>query len=107
MAPGSEGPLGVAEARAALEPSAPPRPPTPRRFRGSVVLADAGRPIPEFSKIAQEVISHLAGDPDVRVELRLEIEAEHRGAGFGTETVRTVRENARTLRFDHVEFEEE
>jgi hypothetical protein len=99
---------GIAETKATLEEASRVRVPPAgqRRFRGSVRL-DPGRPIPEFSRIAQEVISHLAGDPNVRVELRLEIEAEHRGDGFDAATSRVVRENARTLRFDHVEFEEE
>ncbi|HWP64002.1 MAG TPA: hypothetical protein VNO86_11085, partial [Candidatus Binatia bacterium] len=103
------GERGIAETMAPLEGAAGGpslRPSAPLRFRGSVSL-DAGRPIPDFSRIAQEVISHLTGDPNVRVELRLEIDAEHRGSGFEGDVVRTVRENARTLRFDHVEFEEE
>jgi len=104
---GSAG-TSIAETRATLDEATRARVPPAgqRRFRGSVRL-DPGRPIPEFSRIAQEVISHLAGDPNVRVELHLEIEAEHRGDGFDLTTSRVVRENARTLRFDHVEFEEE
>ncbi len=80
-------------------------PARPRRFHGTVVLdpvrvgADAGR-------IAEEVISHLTALPGARVEVTLEIEADVPG-GVPEHVVRTVTENARTLKFRTHGFERE
>ncbi len=88
-------------------PPSPPPPPElkPRRFHGTVDLnpervgRDAGR-------IAEEIISHLAGKPGAEVTVTLEIEAKLPG-GADDALVRTVTENARTLKFRSQGFERE
>jgi predicted AAA+ superfamily ATPase len=58
----------------------------------------------DFRNIADEVIAHLvASGADVRV--RIEIEADH-ATGFEDAKVRTVSENATTLKFEQAGFEE-
>jgi len=90
---------------AAVAPGATPIPAPPRRFHGSVPLhplrvgADAG-------KVAQEVIAHLAGLPGAQVRVTVEIEATVPG-GIPDQVVRTVTENARTLKFSSHGFERE
>lgn len=86
-------------------PPPPPRP-SPRRFHGTVELAptrvgrDAGR-------IAEEVISHLAGLPGAQVKVTLEIDV-HMPDGATEHVIRTVTENCRALKFDpHSGFENE
>jgi hypothetical protein len=91
-------------------PTPPAAPPVARvaRFHGEAVLADPGTPIPELQKIVSEVIGPLAAQTDVRLTVRIDIEAEHRAdAGFTDQTVRTVSENAKTLRFRDFGFEKE
>jgi hypothetical protein len=57
----------------------------------------------DFKNIAEEVITHLR-QPGVRLTVRVDIEAtDHRG--FGEATIRTVSENATTLKFDQSGFE--
>jgi hypothetical protein len=79
--------------------------PGPRRYHGTVVL-DATRAGRDASRIADEVISHLAGLVGARVTVTLEIEAEL-PEGAPENVVRTVTENARTLRFTSQGFEKE
>ena len=77
----------------------------PRRFHGTVELEptrvgrDAGR-------IAEEVISHLAGIVGSRVTVTLEISAEI-PSGVPEQIVRIVTENSRTLKFTNQGFERE
>jgi hypothetical protein len=59
---------------------------------------DAGR-------IADEVISHLAGLMGSGVSVTLEVQAEVQ-AGVPEKVVRTVTENCRTLKFQNHGFEE-
>lgn len=68
------------------------------RFSGSVKI-DPERPNKAFSTITQEVLEHLTGlvDTDVSVELRVEA---LRSEGFPDDVIRTVTENARTLKFE-------
>ncbi|TAK54308.1 MAG: ATP-binding protein [Gammaproteobacteria bacterium] len=84
-------------------------PPAPevrlRRFHGTVDL-DSLRVGRDASRIADEVISHLAGQPGAEVTVTLEIEARLPG-GASDQLVRTVLENSRTLRFRSQGFEEE
>ncbi len=90
------------------EPGPGPGPdpqPAPRRFHGSVDI-DPVRAGKVVGQIAEEVVSHLTGLVGSRVELTLEIEAEIPD-GAPEHVVRTVTENARTLRFTSQEFEEE
>lgn len=80
-------------------------PPLPRRFHGSVEL-DATRIGRDAGKIAEEVVQHLTGLVDSKVEVTLEIQAEIPD-GVPENIVRTVTENCRTLKFKTQGFEEE
>lgn len=84
-------------------PSGPPPGPAPkRRFFGSKkITADAYAG--ELAKINAEVLTHLASGAKLTITLDIEAESE---AGFTEQQVRTVRENATTLKFDSAEFEE-
>jgi hypothetical protein len=77
----------------------------PKRFHGSVAL-DAARVGRDASRIADEVIAHLTGLIDAKVKVTLEVEAEI-ASGAPDSVVRTVTENARTLRFNTHGFEKE
>ena len=77
----------------------------PKRFHGTVSL-DATRVGRDASRIADEVIAHLAGLVGARVTVTIEIEAEI-PAGAPDHVVRTVTENSRTLRFSSQGFERE
>ncbi len=83
---------------AALDEVETRRGPAATVFRGSVAL-DASRPVKHFGDISKEVLDHLAGQVGAEVEIRLEITAG-KPDGFPDHTVRTVTENARTLKFD-------
>ena len=90
----------------------PPRPspeptsrPKPKRFHGKVSL-DAARVGLDASNIANEVISHLEGVVGADVNVTLEIEASI-PEGAPEHVVRTVTENAQTLKFDDHGFEQE
>lgn len=82
-----------------------PRAAQPKRFHGTVEL-DATRVGRDASRIADEVISHLAGLVGARVTVTLEVEAEI-PAGAPDHVVRTVTENGRTLKFRSQGFEKE
>lgn len=69
----------------------------PKRFHGSVSL-DANRVGRDAGKIAEEVIAHLVGLVGAQVSVTLEI-AANVPDGAPDSVVRTVTENARTLRF--------
>ena len=99
-----------------VEPPKPPPGPGPgpepvrrvRRFHGEVSLGDPRRPIPELTKIVDEVIDRLAQQTDVRLKVTLQVEAEHSADdGFAEDTVRTISENAKTLRFKDFGWEKE
>ncbi|MGD0658934.1 MAG: Swt1 family HEPN domain-containing protein [Syntrophorhabdales bacterium] len=85
----------------------PRRIPTPvlRRFHGTVQL-DATRVGRDASRIADEVIAHLAGQVNAEVTVTLEIEASLPD-GASEQIVRTVTENSRTLKFTSHGFESE
>jgi len=104
------GPAGTAGATFGQTDTTPgPTPsvevPKARRFHGTVALEptrvgrDAGR-------IADEVISHLSGLVGANLAVTLEIEADV-PAGVPDHVVRTVTENARTLKFKSQGFETE
>lgn len=99
-------------------PPGPPRPPSPpvgtpdpgpapaptvKRFFGTKAL-DTDRYALDFTNIADEVVAHLR-DQDVDLVVRIEIEATST-SGFTESKIRTVAENAATLRFDQAGFEE-
>jgi hypothetical protein len=108
--PGSPGPTG---GPLATPPGAPtpggtpgaPAPQLPKRFHGSVTL-DATRVGRDAGRIADEVISHLTALVGSEVKVTLEIEAQVPN-GIPENTVRTVTENSRTLKFDTQGFEKE
>jgi hypothetical protein len=90
------------------EPGPSPLPPPERklrRFHGTVQL-DPERAGRDASRIADEVIAHLAGQVGAKVTVTLEIQAEFEG-GASDQTVRTVTENSRTLKFTSHGFESE
>ncbi len=90
------------------DPDPDPVPPPesgPKRFHGSVGVEPL-RAAKAVGQIAEEVVSHLAGLVGAKVELTLEIEAGIPD-GAPEHVVRTVTENARTLRFKSFGFEEE
>ena len=89
-----------------------PHPPGPeaqrrvlRRFHGSVSL-DPDRLGRDAGRIAEEIVQHLTTQENARVVLTLEIEADLPD-GASDKVVRTVTENARTLKFKSQGFEEE
>lgn len=84
-----------------------PVPPTAlsRRFHGTVRL-DPSRVGRDASRIADEVIAHLAGQVGAEVTVTLEIEASLPG-GASEQIVRAVTENSRTLKFTTHAFETE
>ncbi len=77
----------------------------PKRFHGTVTL-DATRVGRDASRIADEVIAHLAGLVGSTVTVTLEIEAQI-PSGAPDHVVRTVTENSRTLKFTSQGFEKE
>jgi hypothetical protein len=86
----------------------PNPPPSAKRFYGSVLL-DATRATRvgcDAGRIAEEVIAHLAGLPDAKVKVTLEIDVAL-PEGAPENVVRTVTENARTLKFANQGFEKE
>jgi hypothetical protein len=85
----------------------PPKPAEakPKRFHGTAVL-DTTRVGRDASRIAEEVISHLAGLVGARVTVTIEVEAEIPD-GASDNVVRTVTENSRTLKFTSHGFEKE
>jgi hypothetical protein len=80
-------------------PDIPARPPA-AVFRGSVTL-DPHRPVKAFGELSKEILDHLASPVGAGVEVRVEIVAR-KPDGFPDHTVRTVTENAHTLKFDEV-----
>jgi hypothetical protein len=79
----------------------------PKRFYGNVTL-DPARVGRDAGRIADEVISHLAGlmGSKVTVTVTLEIEANI-PLGVPEHVVRVVTENSRTLKFTNQGFEKE
>ena len=90
-------------------PSPDPSPLPPalklRRFHGTVSL-DPTRVGRDASRIADEVIAHLAGQVGAEVTVVLEI-AVSLPDGASDQIVRTVTENSRTLKFTNHGFESE
>jgi hypothetical protein len=88
-----------------LPPDTPPGASKPKRFHGTATL-DATRVGRDASKIADEVIAHLAALVGASVTVTIEIEAQL-PEGAPDNVVRTVTENSRTLRFISQGFEKE
>ncbi len=74
------------------------------RFFGTKELSADGY-AKDFKKITDEVLTHLAATPGVNLKVTIEIEATT-GKGFDESRVRTVSENAKTLKFEQSGFEE-
>jgi len=89
----------------APQPEPPQGPAKPKRFHGTATL-DASRVGRDAGKIAEEVISHLVGLVGANVTVTIEIEAQI-PEGAPDNVVRTVTENARTLKFTSQGFEKE
>ena len=77
----------------------------PRLFYGAVDL-DPLRLTRDAGQIAEAIVQHLTGLVGGKVKVRLEVEAEV-PEGVPEDVVRTVTENARTLRFESHGFERE
>jgi len=90
-----------------VTPTGDPKPAAakPKRFHGTAVL-DPTRVGRDASRIAEEVVSHLAGLVGARVTVTIEVEAEIPD-GAPDQVVRTVTENSRTLKFTSHGFEKE
>lgn len=85
-----------------------PPPPQQRRFQryhGSVEVS-AQRINREIPLIVEEVLQHLTSLAGCEVNITLEISARF-GDGFDESTMRTISENARTLKFRNSDFEEQ
>jgi predicted AAA+ superfamily ATPase len=76
-----------------------------RRFHGTVRV-DSSRVGRDAGRIAEEVISHLAGQMGAEVTVTIEIEAKLPN-GVSDQLIRTITENSRTLKFDSQGFETE
>jgi hypothetical protein len=85
----------------------PPQPPRPSniRFFGTTTLNPEFY-ARDFGRITSEVIQHLAAVEGVELEVRLEITAVAK-TGFDEAKVRTISENAQTLKFEQSGFEAE
>lgn len=105
QAPGAALQFSPPPAGGSPRPEPPPGPTKPRRFHGTATL-DATRVGRDASKIAEEVISHLAGLVGATVTVTIEIEAQI-PEGAPDHVVRTVTENSRTLKFTSQGFERE
>lgn len=100
---GGVGPLGgVTEDGGGARP-ATEEPHALTRFYGRVTL-DPDRYARDFGRVQQEILSQLSSRLGNQLEIVVEIRATS-DSGFEETTVRNVSENARTLRFDHHEFE--
>jgi predicted AAA+ superfamily ATPase len=76
----------------------PPNPASkPKRYHGTIIL-DSARVGRDAGRIAEEVVTHLAGLVGSSVRVTLEIEAQI-PEGAPDNVVRTVTENSRTLKF--------
>jgi predicted AAA+ superfamily ATPase len=100
---GPSGPLPSHPVPAGPEPE--PVVPQTRRFYGVVTL-DPERLNRDFGRVAQEVVQHLTSLVGTDVEVTVEVRAAS-NSGFPEQVVRTVNENARTLKFTSHEFEKE
>ena len=85
---------------------APPKTETgPSRFFGTRQL-DPSKYALDFKRINDEILAHLAAAPGVTLRVTVEIEAES-DEGFDPGLVRTVSENANTLKFEQASFEDQ
>jgi predicted AAA+ superfamily ATPase len=87
------------------ETAGPTEPARPSRFFG-VYRIDPNpvRRMKLLTDLDREVLQHLAADEDVELQISVEITATKPG-GFADDKIRTVRENARALKFEQADFE--
>jgi predicted AAA+ superfamily ATPase len=96
------------EPQVPIPPTPPPQPPgseqLPTRFFGKVSLEPV-RLLRDVGDIAEAIVRQLgkAGKTEIRITLEVDADSE---SGFPEDVQRTVTENARTLRFESHEFEE-
>lgn len=81
------------------------KPKKPNLFVGSVQL-DGARLGRDAGRVAEEVLQHLSVLPGSVVEVRLEVQVRV-SQGVESDVVRTVTENANTLKFESHSFERE
>ncbi|GAB3031570.1 Swt1 family HEPN domain-containing protein [Parafrigoribacterium mesophilum] len=81
-----------------------PKKPVATRYVGSVPI-NAERYSADFAKIATEILANLAAS-GAKLSISLSIDAVH-PYGFSEQQLRTIRENAGTLKFTTNEFEAE
>lgn len=102
-------PVGPAASPGARVPSPEPQPepagPRNTRFFG-VAVVSPDRYARDLTRLSQEVIQHLAAVDGAELEIRVEITARHSG-GYPDDKVRSVTENARTLKFETYGFEDD
>lgn len=98
------GEIRTGDPSATVTPPSDAVPSKKRRLFASTNLSAETAPA-EFAQVNAEILKHLIGDPDTRIRVRLEIEAE-RPDGFDEDTRRTISENAATLGFEDCSFEE-
>ncbi|NLH98010.1 MAG: ATP-binding protein [Chthonomonadales bacterium] len=101
---GLEVPAGPGDEPGPAAPAASPQPEL-RRYHGTVRL-DPARVGRDASRVADEVISHLAGQVGAEVSVTLEIEAVL-AESASDHLVRTVTENSQALKFTSHGFEVE
>ena len=97
--PAATGPGTTSSAEAPETPAAPKE----TRFYGAVSVNPEryGR---DFTRVAQEVLQHLAAVDGTELEVTVEITARNAG-GFPPDKIRVVSENAKTLKFEPFGFE--
>lgn len=97
-------PSGVSAAAGGATTVQPPAAATrPKRFFGSVAV-DPQRLARDVSTIAAELVAHLTGLPGADASIQLDITIRVPG-GVPDHVVRTVTENARTLKFTSADFD--
>lgn len=105
---GAENGVSSAPAQGGFAPAdggSAPSTPKNTRFYG-VYHLNPERYAKDITKVSQEVIQHLAAQEGVDLEVTVEISAKKRD-GFPDSTVRIVSENARTLKFEDADFEDQ
>ena len=98
-APGGEGTRTAPGSPPGVGPKSPDR----HRFYGTVEL-DPVKAKLEFAQIVDEVLLQFTSQPNVKVTIKIDIEAQS-NQGFGDSTQRAVKENATVLKFKSSEFE--
>ncbi|MGI8554828.1 MAG: ATP-binding protein, partial [Pyrinomonadaceae bacterium] len=86
------------------DPASAPDGPDTKRFFGSKRL-QSDRYASDFKKLADEILGPLGATPGVTLSVTVEVEATSPD-GFDEAKVRTVSENAATLKFEQSDFEE-